>query len=114
MTRRDIILGVIAVGAIVGAGVFAAKHLASSSNSEGLDRLSYWSCRNDECGIKFEMPLSEFGKLSEANDGHIPCPECGKLTTKRASLCPHCSEPVDMLEHERMPDRCPHCDEPIG
>jgi len=114
MTRRDIVLSLIAVGAIVGAGVFAARNFGGSQYNEGLDRLSYWTCRNNECGAEFEITLAEFGDLSEANDGHVPCPDCGKLTTSRASLCPHCSEPIVLLAHGRMPDRCPHCEQLIG
>jgi len=114
MTRKDIILGAIAVCALIGAVVMAVMNSGGNEYREGLDRLSYWTCLNDECGAAFEMTLAEFEEVSAKNDGYTPCPDCGKITTRRANICPHCSEIVKLLEHERMPDRCPHCEKLIG
>ncbi|MFI4897844.1 MAG: hypothetical protein ACIARR_08465 [Phycisphaerales bacterium JB059] len=114
MTKKDLILSGIAGAGFAGAVVMTIINLRGQGPTEGLDRLSFWVCRNVDCATEFDITLAEFQALSEANDGYVPCPECGKRTTVRANPCPSCLKNVPTLEHDRLPDRCPHCDEPIG
>ena len=114
MTKKDVILSVIAGAALVGAGVMTVINLTGSGEPEGLDRLSYWVCRNDDCGGEFEITLAQFQQLSDENEGYVPCPKCQKRTTVRATPCANCMRIVPTLEHDRLPDRCPFCEKPIG
>ncbi len=114
MTRKDIILSIVAGSALIAAGVITTMNLRGAANPEGLDRPSFWVCRNVDCGSEFDITLAEFQEQSAANDGYVPCPDCGKRTTVRANPCPSCLKNVPTLEHDRLPDRCPYCDEPLG
>lgn len=114
MSRKDTILGVIAGGALIAAAVMTIVNLSGGGSDDGLNRASYWECRNPDCLAEFELTLAQYVKQSEAYDGDLPCPECEKMTTFRSSLCPHCAEPISLLAHGRFPDQCPECEQTIG
>ncbi len=112
MNLKNLILLTIALGMLIAAGVIAARNLGPTGpSSESPDQLLAFTCAS--CGNEFESSKRDLAN-ARAEGGPIPCPECGKRTTRMAHKCPSCGRNIDLVGHGALPPACPHCNHRFG
>ncbi len=111
MTTKNIVLIIIAIAALGGAGyMFMINSGPKGPAEESMDRPVYLVC--SQCSNEFELTMREYNKAVQ--QGGLPeCPECGSRKVKQAAKCPACDKLVLRIGHAELPPTCPHCGEPF-
>lgn len=113
MRRRDAILLVTSLGAIVIAGITLATRPHAAG--EDLTRVTWWACEAPDCDQgAFSLDLASLDSMIENGRVHpetgLPaCPKCGAFSVRKAYPCPNCREPLRLIAHGQIPSSCPSC-----
>ncbi|MEZ6242037.1 MAG: hypothetical protein R3B57_03250 [Phycisphaerales bacterium] len=110
MTPKNITLSIIAIACVVGAVVVTILSRGGPGETESLDRLTMWVCRDPACGAEFTLTVGAMAKQEGPDfEGRITCPECGGKNTARAQPCHNCGRYLELWGHGTLPPQCPYC-----
>lgn len=102
-SKIKVAVAVIALGA---AGFLAWRQFQAEATDDVRDLSSTFLC--EDCKSIFDKTQRELQALP-SQDGHPPCPTCGKTNTADVFRCPNCAKAIFPVGHGSIPPICPHC-----
>jgi len=113
MKIGKIALVLLAIAALAQAAYLTYTHL-NQKPDDGEDAPASFVCANPSCDAEFTKTREELiAHTKESPDG-VPCPACGKVTTKRAVPCPSCKRALPLIGHGRVPPKCEKCGKAVA
>lgn len=111
MTAKNVVLLLVAIGALVAAVVIAANHFMNQPDPEStlIADQEHWLCMNEECGRDFTLDRAQTREMLRSGRAEPACPYCGGDFVMRVFRCEHCARPVMPEGHFVQPAVCPHC-----
>jgi hypothetical protein len=115
VNKRNVVLIVLAAGALVTAGILVVRQLDTPRDAQDFPDGIAWVCTNPGCEHGFTVTLdamSDFFAEHPDEDG-MPCPKCGGNRTVRAIRCPRCQRyyPRELARGAGGGGACPFCED---
>jgi endogenous inhibitor of DNA gyrase (YacG/DUF329 family) len=113
MKIGKVALVLLAVGALAQAAYLTYSYMNQKSE-DGEDTPATFLCANPACEAEFTKNREEMIEAAKASPDGMPCPTCGKVTTKRSIRCPSCQKAVGLIGHGKVPGKCDKCGKAIA